>query len=527
MNSTLNSFTYRLVVVFIVGCLTSEATFAQHDPQRNSVRHIAAGSFEKATKELKKGEADHSETHFVRMLLALKQGNVDQAVQDADSALKSGLPFGRLIAGPRDTLAPLYATEAFQRWNRENSELRLLHGPKLGSVTSDSASFWMRTASASDVEVRVKSDESNEIIASATGTTSAQSDFAAVVRVTGLSAATDYRYSVRVDGKQADIENAQFRTFPQRGAPAKFRVGFGGGAGFVPKWEYMWDTVRKSDPLAFLMLGDNVYIDDPEQSLTNLYCYYRRQSRPEWRRFVSSTAMYAIYDDHDFGMNDCVPGPEIESPPWKRKVWQTFRNNWVNPYYGGGDRQPGCWHDFYIGDVHFILIDGRYYRTRKPEPSMLGPVQKKWLKETLKNSKGRFKVLASPVPWTEGIKPGSRDPWDGFTQEREELFTFLEANRINGVFLIAADRHRTDLRINSRKNGYDLYEFESSKLTNRHTHPVVKTPGLVWGYNKMCSYALMSFDTTAADPKVRYDAITIDGEVVHSHELSLSSLQHD
>jgi len=94
------------------------------------------------------------------------------------------------------------------------------------------------------------------------------------------------------------------------------------------------------------------------------------------------------------------------------------------------------------------------------------------------------------------------------------------------VILVAADRHRTDLRITKRKQGYDLYEFESSRLTNRHTHKVVKTPGLLWGYNKTCSFASMEFDTTLADPRVRFEAITIDGERVHEHVLQLSQLTH-
>jgi alkaline phosphatase D len=153
-------------------------------------------------------------------------------------------------------------------------------------------------------------------------------------------------------------------------------------------------------------------------------------------------------------------------------------------------------------------------------------VQKKWLLETLANSRGTFKVLASPVPWTVGVKPGSKDTWDGYEAEREQIFSFLEAKRINGVLLIAADRHRTDLRVTPRPGGYDLYEFESSKLTNRHTHQVIETPGLVWGYNKTCSFALMRFDTTAADPTVTFEAITIDQEKVHSHKLKLSELTH-
>ena len=507
---------------------TTERCFAQHDPQRDATRFVASGQFDKVDQELAPADIEEPETHFVRMMSSLRQGNVDDAVGHAKTALDKGLVFDRLVAGPRDFLAPLYKTEDFQSWQEKYKPGALVHGPMVGSVTDSQASFWIRTAKESTFLVRVyPMDGDFPVSISSAVTTRAEDDFTGIGIAKNLEPGTRYRYAIEIDSKLYRMDEPAFRTSPKQHSAGEFSVGFGGGAGYVPKWEYMWDTIRKADPHAFLMLGDNVYIDDPEHSLTMKYCYYRRQSRPEWRRFVSSRSIYSIYDDHDFGTNDCVPGPDIDKPSWKRPVWNIFRQNWVNPAYGGGEKQPGCWYDFYIGDVHFIMLDGRYYRTRKPEPSMLGPVQKQWLKETLKNSKGTFKVLASPVPFTEKIKPGSKDPWDGFANEREEIFSYIENQKINGVFLVAADRHRTDLRITSRKNGYDLYEFESSKLTNRHTHPVVKTPGLVWGYNKTCSYALMKFNTKATDPTVRFEAITIDGEVLHTHDLNLSSITRE
>ena len=50
----------------------------------------------------------------------------------------------------------------------------------------------------------------------------------------------------------------------------------------------------------------------------------------------------------------------------------TMTDNYDNPYYGGGEKQPGCWFDFWIGKVHFVLIDGRYYREspKLKNPSM-------------------------------------------------------------------------------------------------------------------------------------------------------------
>lgn len=516
-----------LSLLLLVAFLTSvPAAHAQHDPQRNATRFVAAGQFDKADAELKKADDKEPETHFVKMLNSLGRKDVEAAVEHAQAALDRGLPFARLAAGPRDALAPLRESDAWKKWAKEHEKLNLLHGPMLGNVTGSSVDVWIRTRKPAKTQVVVFGADNGVVVSrSEEKMTTLESDLTAVHTVKRLRPQTAYRYTVLLDGEPA-MKLASFETVAEEGSPSKFRVAFGGGAGHVPKWEYMWDTILKEKPNALFMLGDNVYIDDPEQALTQDYCYYRRQARPEWRRLVGSTAVYAIYDDHDFGTNDCVPGPDIFKPAWKPEVFKRFDRNWANPQYGT-PKQPGCWFDFYIGDVHFIMLDGRYYRDRKSSPpTMLGPVQRSWLFHTLKNSKGRFKVLASPVPWTVGIKPGSKDPWDGFPDEREMIFSFIEKNRINGLFLIAADRHRTDLRITKRESGFPFVEFESSKLTNRHTHGVVKTDGLVWGYNKTCSFGLMKFDTTADDPVVKFEAITIDGEVVHDHELKLSVITH-
>jgi len=172
------------------------------------------------------------------------------------------------------------------------------------------------------------------------------------------------------------------------------------------------------------------------------------------------------------------------------------------------------------------MLDGRYYRSdpRRENPSMLGEAQKKWLFNKLKSSQATFKVLASPVPWAFGAKPGSLDPWQGYKAEREQIFSSLEANKIDGVILLSADRHRSDVWKIERENGYDLYEFESSKLTNIHTHKLM--PGALFGYNKKCSFGLLTFDTTKPDPQVIYQIINIDNEVIYNLSLKKSQLTH-
>lgn len=515
-----------LKFLIVIGICLPGSAWAQHDPGRDAVRELAKGNLKAAAKTLNKkaknSAIDEAEKHFVDALSACLRNDGAAALTKAKLAVQHGLPFGRLVAGPKEALATLYQTPGYAEW-ASSFDLSLLHGPMIGAVTAHSAKVWVRTAT----PVRVS--------ATATGggvthrleaTTQTQTDNTAVFDFSGLESQTEYKVTVNLG--ERDIGHGSFRTTNKPNQPLKLDIVFGGGAGYTPKYERMWTTIEQQKPDALLMLGDNVYIDDPTHPMTHDYCYYRRQSQPEWRSLVAQTPTYAIYDDHDFGLNDCVPGPFIELPAWKRTVWQTFRNNWANPAYAGGDEQPGCWFDIYIGDIHFIFLDCRYYRD-DVGGTMLGPVQKDWLFQTLNESTGTFKVVASSVPWSAGVKPGSRDTWDGYAKEREEIFKFVEQKRLDGVVLISADRHRVDVRRTKRPQSYDLYEIMSSRLTNVHTHGMVreaKGSEFVIGYNEEPAFAKLEFDTTASPPTLNCRIINIDNEQQDEVQLSLDQLRH-
>jgi len=515
-----------LNALLCVGVLLPCSVWAQHDAGRDAVRELAKGDYRSAAKELEKkaknSPIDQAEKHVVRAMAASLQNDGATALKEAQLAVQNGAPFGRFAAGPKDTFAPLYQTPGYATW-AASFDLTLVHGPMIGAVSGDSAKVWLRTAEPANVSVIVSGGGTTHQL---DATTDFETDHTAVTSFSGLEPKTAYEVTVLAGDRE--VGRGSFRTTRPQHEPDKFTVVVGGGAGFTPKHERMWATIEQHQPDALCLLGDNVYIDDPTHPLTHHYCYYRRQSQPDWRSLVAKTPTYAIYDDHDFGLNDCIPGPFIDKPEWKRSVWKIFRNNWVNPAYGGGDAQPGCWFDFYIGDVHFIALDGRYYRD-DVGGTMLGPVQKKWLLQTLKESKGTFKVMASPVPWSAGVKPGSRDTWDGYAAEREEIFSFVEANRLDGVVLISADRHRVDVRKTRRPNGYDLYEVMSSRLTNVHTHSLVqdaKGSEYLIGYNEKPAFAKLDFDTTASPPTLTCRIIDIDNVLHGQIRLSLDQLQH-
>ena len=498
-----------------------------------ALRLILLLRFEEARDFLLDHLNDHpedAESHYLMGVWHARNHQPDRAADWFAKAIDKGLPPGRIVAGPRGLLRQIPSDHPFFSDLKSAPENQLVHGPLVGKVTGSSASFWIR--SAAPTHVRVTASESPDFstpLLVADGQTLAENDFTGLVHLSGLKPQTRYFYRVELNGVSypMDAEPPSFETYARPGQASKFRVAFGGGSGFVPPNERAWTTIESFAPQVLMLFGDNVYIDDPESIIMQRYTYQRRQSRPEWRHLTARTGVFTIWDDHDFSTNDSWGGPEIDEPFWKPHfAFRTFRENWANPGYAGGDAQPGCWYSFQVGDVDFVMLDCRYYRTnpKGPKPTMLGPVQIEWLKKTLKGLKGTFKVICSSVPWDFRTKGDSLDTWNGYQDERELIYSFIEENKIEGVFLMSADRHRSDAWRMDRADGYSFYEFNSSRLTNQHVHKEMTDAGALFSYNKKQSFGLVDIDTTKADPTATYSVVSIDGEIIHEITVNRSML---
>jgi alkaline phosphatase D len=520
-------FTPRLAVALLLAVPSAGAaemglgdtlTFAWRDIMTDQDYRKGAAKIEK---DFVARFPDDPEVHYCLALAYGAQGDADKAMPHLVRAVDGGIPFGRALADARSLLKGIADDARFKALAAKH-DARLVGGPMLGAVTAEGARVWVRTPTELPVAVVIGTGETlASPVRSETVRTRADADLTAVVDVRGLKAATAYTYDLLVDGRSAlGRPLPTFRTPSAAGGHGRLRIGFGGGARYVPDHEGIWNAIADRAPDAFLFLGDNVYIDRPERPDIQRFHYYRRQAHPAFRRFVASTAIYAIYDDHDFGDNDVKGGPDPFKPAWKPEALRVFRENWVNPYYGGGEKAPGCWHDASIGDVDVFMTDGRYYA--QPGKTMLGAAQKRWLLDRLAASKATFKVLASGTLWTEQADKGGKDSWEGYREEREEIFSFLREKKIEGVLLVSADRHRTEVWKIERPGLYPLHEFESSKLTNVHTHPVRKEA--LFSYNQGNFFGLLSFDTTKTDPEVTFEAVTAEGKAVYALTLKRSQL---
>lgn len=450
------------------------------------------------------------------------EGEQDPVMLDLDPYLINALygtdrkgETGRL--GAEGGMADLLEEPEFVRLI-EKHDLKLFSGPMLGDVTSTSAKFWVRTAGPTTVQIKV-GGQTSEI-----ANTLPAEDFTAVMTVDGLKPFSEHKYAVILDGNPIQRDSFVFRTAPEKGQDVEFHVTFGSGSRYVPVHEHAWSNMAKQRPLAYLGLGDNVYIDVVNRRGAQRMFYYRRCLSPSYSELISSVGMYAVWDDHDMAMNDSSGGAGLTAA-WKRPNWNVFRQNWNNPHYGGGTKMPGTWHSFSLGDVDFFMTDGRFYRD-KEDRTMLGPEQKQWLLEGLAKAGGKFKVIASGTMWSDGADKGGKDSWAGewAREERDEIFDLINHNQINGVFLISGDRHRSDIWRIERDRGYPLYEFVSAKVTNQHTHPTM--PNAVWSYNEGNFWGQLHFDLRHEDPVMTFKCVDISGEVVKEFPLKLSELSH-
>ena len=407
-----------IILIILTGILFSAFAFQKkkrkkREPQykkqnRDQITQIAKGNPDKAISHFQKylkGDAKDLESWYGIALAEQAKGNNKAAVKAALTAIELGLPVDRFAAGPRNLTKEIFNSPKISKLLKSE----LLHGPFIGHTTFSSTKIWVRTLKESTIKIEVSEKEDFSAIASTgTATSKASDDFTAKVDIKNLKENTTYFYRISIDKKEIkDIGKLTFKTFPEKGG---FRIAFGGGAGYTPKYEKVWNIIEKHNPNTLFLLGDNVYIDTPETPETQYYCYYRRQSRKEFKSLTSKTPTYMVYDDHDFGDNDSFGTNHKDSPAWKRPVLKIFSENSANPSYGGGKEDPGCWFKIKISDAEFFFMDTRYYRdnprTKQANKTMLGEVQRKWLLKSLKESKAKFKVICSTVPMTKGVKPG-------------------------------------------------------------------------------------------------------------------------
>ncbi len=354
-------------------------------------------------------------------------------------------------------------------------------GPMVGYSTMREALLWVQTTQSSEVYFEYFDKEnSGKKYKTETFITQANNGFVARLIADQILPGKKYTYQLYVDGKRVKRKYPmefqsqtlwQWRTDPPE---VNFAIG---SCAFINEKRFdrsgkpygsgyeIFNSIHEKKPDFMLWLGDNTYLREADwNSRTGfLHRYTHTRSLKELQPLLASTHHYAIWDDHDFGPND-----SDGSFVMKKTASEMFKLFWGNPNYDAIDK-GGITGSFEWADLHFFLLDNRYYRTSNrnhtEKRQMLGKEQIDWLINALASSRAPFKFIAigGQVLSTEA----AHENYATFPEERAYLLNKIREAKIEGVIFLDGDRHHTGLsKMKENKYVYPLYDLTCSPLTS-------------------------------------------------------------
>lgn len=408
---------------------------------------------------------------------------------------------------------------------------RVLQGPMLGVVDATTARIWMRLSADVAASVLIgREPDLADARESARVVASRANDRCVELVVDGLEPGTTWSWRPLVQGRPDKYLGglAPFTLTTPPAGPARTRFAFGSCARFSSDREQpIWRAVAGARPDVFLWLGDNVYADT-DDPLVLAEEYRRQRDVASLQPLLRSTPQLAIWDDHDFGLND-----HDRTSPMRDDARLVFRRHWANPGCGTAST-PGVFFAWSRSGTDGFFLDVRSWRDPNAQPdgegkTMLGAGQLAWLKEQLAASTAPFKLIFSGSGWSAAKGPGG-DSWASYRHERDALFTWIAERGIRGVVLVSGDTHVGELNCIpwSERGGYDLYELVSSPLAQlpetswRERQPELRIRSV---YARSENFGLIDVDPTLADPKLTFTLVDREGrEAMAPLELRASEL---
>jgi hypothetical protein len=259
----------------------------------------------------------------------------------------------------------------------------------------------------------------------------ADADGIARLRAEGLAPATPYRYAVEVDGRpDRGRGRGRLVTFPE--GPASFTLAVAscartGSNGVV------FDTIRRLDPLLYLMTGDlhyeNIGSRDPDAFLD---VYHRVLTAPAQAALYRAVPVDYVWDDHDYGPNDADA-----ASPSRTAARRAYRQAVPHPPLPTGP-DGAIYHAFTVGRVRVVVTDTRSERTAQ---TMLGAAQRGWLLGELRRAGEHALVIwVNPDPWIDAARPGE-DTWGGYAAERQMIADTIAGAAIRNLVMVSGDAH--------------------------------------------------------------------------------------
>lgn len=244
----------------------------------------------------------------------------------------------------------------------------------------------------------------------------------------------------------------------------------------------------KRDHDLFIFLGDNVYAD-ARSSERFEESYSQLAKSADFQALESVTRTLAIWDDHDYGVNDS--GAEYELREASEEAFLEF---WDVPPNDPRRSRPGIYTAGRYGpprrQLQIILLDTRRFRSSllqgnqspegehqgpyRPNPdaeaTLLGEAQWEWLEKELRKP-ADARIIASGVQVL--VEHHGWESWANFPLEQQRLFTLLRHTGAaeDPLLFISGDRHFGEITRRTVRDGEKpmvLWEITSSGINRAY-----------------------------------------------------------
>lgn len=279
-------------------------------------------------------------------------------------------------------------------------------------------------------------------------------------------------------------------------------------------------AMAKLRPDFFVGTGDNVYYDNDgvpalDESLAR-YHWNRIFALPNVRELFGLTSAYFEKDDHDYRWNDCWPAEPVPNRQGMMITDELGRRLFREAVPVG----PSTYRSIRWGKgLEIWLLEGRDFRSPNtmpdsPEKTIWGQEEKQWLKQSLLASPCRYKLVISPTPIIGPDRGGKGDNHastrpTGFHAEGQEFLTWIQQQKIAGLYIICGDRHWQYHSFDSRTG---IQEFSSGPISDLHAQ---RGPGQdpAWHkyYSETGGFLSVSVEPDANDWRITFRHHRPDG----------------